>query len=115
MVRFQEWEKRGSFWWSIVKFLDSYKGIAEAEAGNGETILFWNDLWNGRILKLQYPKLHSFAINEDIGLASVRREGALQEIFHLPLSKEAYAQFCELEMFMNLLPENQNWDTWKYI
>jgi hypothetical protein len=67
--------KRGSFWGrSIVKFLDSYKGIVEVEAGSGETILFWKDLCNGRILKLQYPELHSFVINEDISLATVRSE-----------------------------------------
>jgi hypothetical protein len=32
--------KGGSFWWSIAKFLDSYKGIAEVEAGSSDTILF---------------------------------------------------------------------------
>jgi hypothetical protein len=80
-----------SFWWkSIEKLLDTYKGIAEAEADTGETILFWRDLWNGRILRMQYPELYSFAINEDIGLAFVRNEDTLQNIFHLPLSEEAY-------------------------
>jgi hypothetical protein len=95
--------------------LASYKVIAEVEAGSGETILFWKDLWNGRILKLQYPELHSFAINQDISLAAVRNEVAIQEIFHLPLSEEAYSHFCELKVFMNLLPESQHRDTWKYI
>jgi hypothetical protein len=34
--------RRGSFWWeSIVKLLDMFKGISQAEAGIGETILFW--------------------------------------------------------------------------
>jgi hypothetical protein len=32
--------KGGSFWWSIAKILDSYKGIAEVEAGSSDTILF---------------------------------------------------------------------------
>jgi hypothetical protein len=63
---------------------------------------------------MQYPKLHSFAINEDISLATIHNEDALQDIFHLPLSK-AYTQFCELEMFMNILPESHHPDTWKYI
>jgi hypothetical protein len=43
--------KRGSFWWrSIVKLLDMYKGIAQADAGAGDTILFLKDMWNGRVL-----------------------------------------------------------------
>jgi hypothetical protein len=48
-------------------------------------------------------------------LAIVRWEVSLQELFHLPLSEETYSQFCELDLFMNLLPENQHRDTWKYI
>jgi hypothetical protein len=31
-----------------MKCLDIYKGIAQAESGIGETILFWKDMWNGR-------------------------------------------------------------------
>jgi hypothetical protein len=42
--------KRGSFWWrSIIKLVDQYKGIAQTEAGNGSTILFWTHMWNGRV------------------------------------------------------------------
>jgi hypothetical protein len=37
--------RKGSFWWrSILKLLDTYKGIAKAEFGNGDTILLWHDL-----------------------------------------------------------------------
>jgi hypothetical protein len=30
----------------MVKLLDFYKGIAQAEAGMHDSILFWTDLWN---------------------------------------------------------------------
>jgi hypothetical protein len=40
--------KRGSLWWkSIVKLLNHFKGMAQAEAGLGDTILFCTEMWNG--------------------------------------------------------------------
>jgi hypothetical protein len=61
----------------MLKLLDSYKGIAQVEAGMGDTILFWSDLWNGRVLQQVYPQLHSFAINDKISLASVLQQDRL--------------------------------------
>jgi hypothetical protein len=64
--------RKGSFWWrSILKLLDIYKGISRAEFGKGDTILFWHDLWNYRVLKLSFPQLHSFAKNDLITLSSI--------------------------------------------
>jgi hypothetical protein len=63
--------KRGSSWWrSIVKLLDQYKGIFDAEAGVGDTILFWTDLWNGQVLQHTYPQLFSFALNKNLSWGS---------------------------------------------
>jgi hypothetical protein len=39
-------------WRSMLRLLNSFKGIAHAHLGSGDTILFWNDLWNGRVLRL---------------------------------------------------------------
>lgn len=51
---------RGSFWWrDIMKLLDTFRGMAQAHMGQGRTIAFWNDLWNGRILAVNYPELLS--------------------------------------------------------
>jgi hypothetical protein len=63
--------KRGSSRWrSIVKLLDQYKGISDAEAGVGDTILFWTDLWNGQVLQHTYPQLFSFALNKNLSWGS---------------------------------------------
>jgi hypothetical protein len=32
-----------------LKLLNTFKGIAEAEAGIESTILFWKDVWNGHV------------------------------------------------------------------
>jgi hypothetical protein len=51
-------QMRGSFWWcSILRLLPTYKGIAQANSRTEDTILFWTDMWNGRVLQLTYPKL----------------------------------------------------------
>jgi hypothetical protein len=35
---------KGSFWWrGLLKLLNSFKGIAKADFGTGDTILLWSD------------------------------------------------------------------------
>jgi hypothetical protein len=64
--------RRGSFWWrSNLKLLVNFKGIAKAEYDNGDTILFWHDLWNDKVMKLAFPHLHSFAKNDLITVSNV--------------------------------------------
>jgi hypothetical protein len=56
-------------------------GIARAEAGTGETILLWKDMWNERVLQITYPHMFSFAINKDIKLSEVLNEDSIQNLF----------------------------------
>jgi hypothetical protein len=61
---------KGSFWWcGILKLLTTFKGIAQATARTGDTILFWKDMWNGQVLQISYPKLHSYSNAENIILS----------------------------------------------
>jgi hypothetical protein len=62
-----------SFWWrGMLRLLTHYKGLAYEVAGSGHTILFWKDLWNRQFFEHTYPELFSFAINEDITLATAK-------------------------------------------
>jgi hypothetical protein len=47
--------------------------------------------------------LHLLTINDNVTLASVLQQDNLQDIFQLPLSKEAYMQYCELEIIVQAL------------
>jgi hypothetical protein len=108
--------KKGSFWWrSMLKMLKTYKGIAQAQVGNGETVLFWSDLWNAKVLQLDYPQLFSFAKNKSITVKSVLESYETHELFHLPLSEEAYLQFCEMDIYLQVLQTGSWSDTWSYI
>lgn len=55
-------QKRCSFWWrDVVKLLDQFEGIAHVNIGDGFSVLFWQDLWNGNVFEHVYPELRSFA------------------------------------------------------
>jgi hypothetical protein len=67
-------------------------------------------MWNGEILKLKYTQLHSFAINKSITAKIVHQVEELHDIFQLPLSEEAYEQYCELEIYMHTLQHDDSND-----
>jgi hypothetical protein len=83
--------------------------------GTRDTILFWEDLWNGRILKLSYPELYSFVKNKNITVTSMTALGELQHGFSLPLSEIAYDQFCEVTMVIQSMQLIGDKDVWSYI
>lgn len=87
----------GSFWWrDVMKLNTQYKGIASVKAGDGSTIWFWQDLWNGSICAQDYPKLFSFAKKANLSLQEVWSAPNFIELFHLPLSEQAYEQMQQL-------------------
>jgi hypothetical protein len=95
--------------------LNTYKGIARAEFGKGDTNLFWHDLRNNQVLKLSFPQLHSFAKNDLITLSSVLQVEDFADLFNLPLSEIAYEQFCEFVILLQSLLMIDCNDKWLYI
>lgn len=66
---------KGSFWWrDILKFVDHFRGIAHCHIGKGDTVLLWNDLWDGALIKDMLPRLFSFATNENIIVVAFRQD-----------------------------------------
>jgi hypothetical protein len=85
------------------------------QLGTGDTILFWSDMWNGRIMKISFAQLYSFALKENIIVKEVIEQDNLQDIFHLPLFEETYEQCCELDALLQSLQFSGENDTWSYI
>lgn len=93
----------GSFWWkAILKLMPTYKAHAICNPGIGNTILFWSDKWTDNCLEHTFPELHSFCTNTDISLQKIMAIGNLEELFHRPLSSQAYRQFL---LLTTTLPE----------
>ena len=41
----------GSFWWKAhLRLIDSYKGMAKCNLGDGKSVYFWTDIWNENCL-----------------------------------------------------------------
>lgn len=48
--------RRCSFWWKdIMKLLNQFKGLAQANVVSGSSCFFWLDVWDNNILSVQYP------------------------------------------------------------
>jgi hypothetical protein len=78
-------------------------------------ILFLHDLWNnGQVLKLSYPHLHSYAMFDKVSLKLILQLDNIQNHFNLPLSEEAYEQFCDLNALLLSLQANGQDDVWSY-
>jgi hypothetical protein len=106
----------GSFWWrSVMKLSPIYRGIAVCNIGQGDTALFWKDDWQNQIMQETYPCLFSYAQDEDI---SVKLFGSLEniaDIFHMPLSPEAFEQYQNLlQIAQNINNAQEVNDTWTY-
>jgi hypothetical protein len=67
------------------------------------------------VLKLTYPQLHSYAKSNKVSLKSILQLDNIQNHFNLPLSEEAYEQFCDLNVLLLSLQANGQDDVWSYV
>jgi hypothetical protein len=92
---------RGSFWWKdLLKLCDTYRGIAKCTVGDGTTVLFWSDIWNDLLLQDKFPRLFSCARNKLISVAKFLCTTQMDELFHLPLSEEAWQEYQALQVII---------------
>lgn len=109
--------KCGSFWWrDVMSFVTDFRGISAASLGSGQTLLFWKDLWNGFLFYHKYPRLFSFAKDQDISVHDYLHNEDITGIFNVPLTHQA-SQECD-SMQLDLEEVSINPDTsnsWNYI
>jgi hypothetical protein len=57
----------GSFWWKdFMKLVDKYISLCKVTIGDGDTALFWSDMWHDRTMLHRFPRLHSFTLDDKL-------------------------------------------------
>jgi hypothetical protein len=87
----------GSFWWrDIVKLVEGFRDVTQIKPGSGDTFLFWSDNWHildsYEPLSSRFPRLFSY----------------------LPLSAQAYSEYCMLDTALRDSPLSDDKDVWFY-
>jgi hypothetical protein len=102
--------KRGSFWWrDIFSLVDDYRAVTKVSVGDGSSVLFWKDFWvEGELLCDKFPRLFSFATDEDTSVAAMHGSDNLFSHFVLPLSIEAYSELQAITDILQVTPIQQN-------
>jgi hypothetical protein len=65
--------------------------------GNGRSIQLLYDKWDEKDHRCLYPELFSYAVDKCITLQHAKRFTPTQDLFHLPMSIEAYEQLQKLD------------------
>lgn len=101
-------KKVGSFWWrDVLKNLPTYKELTHIKMGDGRTIQLWNDKWTNKIQAEEFPKLLSYVIKKDITVQQAMMLSHPHQMFHTPMSCEAYQQ-CQT--LFNAMQEHHTYD-----
>jgi hypothetical protein len=102
--------KRGSFWWrDIFSLVGEYRSISRCKVASGSSVLFWKDYWsNGGLLCNKFPRLYSYALDEDLSVADLAHVEDLSVYFALPMSVEAFREWQEVSLLIQATPLSAN-------
>jgi hypothetical protein len=97
---------KGSFWWrDIFSLVGDYRSITRSKIGNGTSVLFWKDFWQEETLLCdRFPRLFSFALDEDISVAALLSMDDITSKFYLPLSIEAFQELQVVQQMASDIP-----------
>jgi hypothetical protein len=94
-----------------LKLLNLSKELLGWRSEMEKTTFLWHDNWDGIRKSTRYPELWSLASCKDITIQQARM-AASHEMFHTPLSAEAFVQFQALQGLLVNLPYNNQRDKW---
>jgi hypothetical protein len=101
-----------------MKLEGSYRDISHVLHGDGTSFLFWSDKWKiGEStipLSERFPRLFSYDLDDKLSAAEVYGTQDRTQLFHLPLSVQAYDEFCNLQMILAQNPLSGSKDSWSY-
>lgn len=104
-----------SFWWrDCLKLLATYKAHATCIPQDGKTIDFWQEVWEEIPKSQLWPHLYSFSKQQQIFVHEIFHTEDMADHFHLPLSEEAYAEFLQLEQYLQGMNLSADQDIWQF-
>ena len=107
---------RGSFRWrDLLHLCDKFRDVASCVVGDGTSVSFWLDVWNGHYLQEKLPRPFSFAKNQKISVAACLSITDMSSHFHLLLSKQAQQEYVELQGIIQDTQLREDNDQWNYI
>jgi hypothetical protein len=86
--------------------------LAKCSLGNGCSVLLWHDVWTDQILNAKWPHLFSLAKQHHITVKQALEVPDEAELFHLPLSAEAYSEFLEFQILRTSVSLQNQHDSW---
>jgi hypothetical protein len=107
----------GSFWWrDIMKLVDKFLPICQVVVGRGDTVLFWTDRWCNGTMQSLFPRLFSFALDNNLSVGEFCAEEDKAGLFQLPLSQQAFGELQELQPLLGQLHfDFQQPDKWSTV
>jgi hypothetical protein len=91
-----------------MKQVDNFRGVAQVTMGKGTSFLFWSDNWtvnnSSMPLRIRFPRLFSYVLEE-----------TLSELFHRPISAQAFQELEQLKLLMDRNPLSDQEDCWSYV
>jgi hypothetical protein len=97
------------FWWKdILRLNHIFRTITSCQLGNGSTVCFLDDLWMNSIISNTYPRLASFAKNEDASVVEIIQAEDVDSIFFLPLSQQALHELEDLQAQLQIMSYDED-------
>ena len=84
--------------------MDHYRNTAWVQVNCGSTALFWSDKWkigeSVEPLQIRFPRLFSYVKDPWITVYEAFQSQDMVNMFHLPLSAQAYQEFLTVQNLM---------------
>jgi hypothetical protein len=80
---------------------EKHREICSISVGTGDTTLFWSDKWRQATLQEEFPRIFSFALDKNISVQEVVQSADIGDLFHLPLSNQAFAEVQQVQHILS--------------
>ena len=75
-----------------------YRAITTVTIGDGSSVLFWKDHWLFPSMADEFPRLYSYARDEDVSVQGLLTAASIGASFHLPLSAQAMEELRDMQV-----------------